>query len=195
MIELELKAVVADPEACRARLNASRALPGFRGLMFDRRFDRRGELLALDQVVRVRHYQDDVGSRARLSWKGPARIVDGYKERAEIEFDTVGDSPEAFLRALGYEVTEAIDRLVEYYTTTGQAVVRLEWYPRMDVLVEVEGPSTAIESAIAELGIDRREFTPESLAAFVARYEQRTGRPAVVSLDRLGGEPPGWEVG
>ena len=82
---------------------------------------------------------------------------------------------------------------VEYFDLPDGAVVRLEWYPRMDVLVEVEGEPPAIEAAIAALGIDRSAFTAESLSAFVARYEARTGRPAATSRAALGSERPSWE--
>jgi adenylate cyclase class IV len=194
VIELELKAVVSDPGACRARLLAAGAEPGFAGLMLDRRFDRRGELLAKDEVLRIRYHQQPDRTRVRVGWKGPARITGGYKERAEIEFEAEGPAPEALIRALGYELTESIDRRVEYYLAPGGAEVRLEWYPRMDVLVEVEGEPSAIERAIGLLPIPRGEFTAESLTAFVARYEARTGRPAATALDRLGGGPPSWEL-
>ena len=49
------------------------------------------------------------------------------------------------------------------------AVIRFEQYPRMDVLVEVEGPPPAIEHAISALGMRRDAFTAERLLAFVDR--------------------------
>ncbi len=208
MIELELKAVVPDPDQVRERLQEANARPGFNGFMEDRRFDRAGELVAKDHVLRIRHYRAGVGvgaggggggggadaARTRVSWKGPARVVDGYKERDEIELEvSSGDRAEALFQALGYELTESIDRRVEYYTMPGTAVVRLEWYPRMDVLVEVEGAPLAIEGAIGLLGIDRSRFTAESLIAFVLRYEARTGRPAAISLAALGPDRASWD--
>jgi adenylate cyclase class IV len=195
VIELELKAVATEPAACRERLLAAGAVPGFAGLMRDPRFDRAGELLARDEVLRVRRYQDAAGGedRTRVAWKGPVRVAAGYKARPELEFEARGGSPEALIRALGYQATEAIDRRVEYYVAPGDAVVRLEWYPRMDVLIEVEGVPDAIERAIAVLEIPRAEFTAESLTAFVARYEARTGRPAVTALAGLAGDRPDWD--
>ena len=68
------------------------------------------------------------------------------------------------------------------------AVVRFEIYPRMDSLVEVEGPPTAIESAIATLGLPREGFTAERLPAFVSRFEMRTGERAALSEAELRGE-------
>jgi hypothetical protein len=63
----------------------------------------------------------------------------------------------------------------------GGAVLRLEWYPEMDVLLEVEGAPGAIERAIAATGLDRERFVAESLPYFVAQYEARTGRAAVLA--------------
>ena len=193
MIELELKAVVSDPGACRARLLGAGAAAGFVGLMEDRRFDRGGELLGKDQVLRVRSYRGTDRTRTKISWKGPVRITDGYKARDEIELEAAGDSAEALFRALGYDLSESIDRRVEYFTFPDGGVVRLEWYPRMDVLVEVEGTPAAIETAIGALGIDRAAFTAEALPAFVARYEARTGRRAATSRAALGTDRPSWD--
>src|SRR5207245_8050581 len=69
---------------------------------------------------------------------------------------------------------------VEIYRL-GQAVLRIEWYPVMDVLLEVEGEPAEIERAIAATGLPRDRFFPESLPHFVAAYEARTGRPARIA--------------
>ena len=62
------------------------------------------------------------------------------------------------------------------------ATLRIEWYPRMDVLMEVEGTPAAIEAIIAATGIARAEFTSDALAAFTARYDLRhPGAPSVVA--------------
>jgi len=85
------------------------------------------------------------------------------------------------LRALGYDVVHAMDRDVEMLDLDG-ATVRLERYPRMDPLREVEGDPDAIERAIRATGIDRATFTADSLADFVRRFEARTGMPALLAL-------------
>jgi len=59
--------------------------------------------------------------------------------------------------------------------------VRIEWYPAMDVLVEVEGEPAAIERAVTATGLPRSCFLPESLPHFVADYERRTGRRARIA--------------
>ncbi|MGH7533583.1 MAG: hypothetical protein ACREL4_09860, partial [Gemmatimonadales bacterium] len=88
--ELELKAVVPDVERTRRSLLAAGASLDWRGLMMDRRFDRRGELTARDEALRTRMYEP-VGTpgatkRSELTWKGPTgRSPEGYKLRREIE--------------------------------------------------------------------------------------------------------------
>lgn len=194
--EIEVKAVVEEPLALAARLEACAASRVFRGRMSDRRFDLPGRALeARDQVLRVRTFEAATGSARRLAevaWKGPTRQERGYKEREELQF-TVGDvlPVEAMLARLGYGVTDALDRCVEVYELD-DATLRLEWYPRMDVLLEVEGPPAAIEAAVAASGMPRTAFTPERLLAFAARYQRRTGAAPALNLAALGGERPAW---
>ena len=73
-----------------------------------------------------------------------------------------------------------IEREVEIHRVH-EATVRLERYPRMDALVEVEGDPDGIERAIAATGIARGAFSAEALSEFVRRYEIRTGAPAQLS--------------
>jgi len=194
MDERELKAVVPDPDQLRAALKRAGGVAGFAGMMTDRRFDRDSELLVQDQVLRVRRYEStDRRSRVRITWKGPVRVDRGYKLRPEIEVEA-GDgsgAPKDLIAALGYRTIQRIDRYVEYYTVAG-ATARLEWYPRMDVLLEVEGGPDAIEAAIRATGLEREAFTADALPVFVASYERRTGRRAAISVDELEGDPPSW---
>jgi len=128
-----------------------------------------------------------------MTWKGPvSRSPEGHKLRQELDLPLEpGGDPLRVLEALGYLMTQAIDRYVEYHTLEG-ATVRLEWYPRMDVLVEVEGTLEAIEAAITVLGMPRDDFLPDALAEFAARWAARTGQRPVLDLMGLDGEPPGW---
>jgi adenylate cyclase class IV len=181
--ELELKAVVPDPDAVRARVRAAGAVEAFHGRMSDRRFDRDGELGARDEVLRIRSYlAADGRTETVMGWKGPVRrSPEGYKQRAELELPIgSGGSPHDFLTALGYDVVHAIDREVEVFRLGG-ATLRLERYPRMDFLLEVEGEPAEIERAIGATGLERSTFTADSLAEFVRRYEERTGHPAVLA--------------
>lgn len=198
MSELELKAVVDDPDGLVRCLGAAGAARTFRGLMRDRRYDHPArDLLSRDQVLRVRTFEPAGAgeARAELTWKGPTKRTGGYKEREELQLD-VGDAAVLadVLARLGYEVSDAIDRCVEFYEV-GRAVVRLEWYPRMDVLVEVEGTPEEIERAAALTGIRRERFSADRLLEFAGRYQQRTGKAPVLALGGLGpSERPGWPL-
>jgi adenylate cyclase class IV len=189
--------VVADPNLVRTRLVAAGARPGFHGMMSDVRYDKDGELLARDEVLRLRVFQDEEGDRKTiLGWKGATRVTaDGYKARRELEYDIRHRTapPEDLLEALGYRRIYTIDRYVEYYHL-GTADVRLEWYPRMDVLIEVEGDAQGIEAGLLAVGLPRADFTAESLAAFAARYAERTSRAPVLSAADLAGELPSWSA-
>jgi predicted adenylyl cyclase CyaB len=184
--ELELKAVVPDPEALRARLRTAGAIAGFRGRMTDRRYDRAGELAARDEVLRIRTYHHPHGgTESVLAWKGATgRSPEGYKLRQEIELAVQSEhgAAERLLGALGYAPVHLIERDVEIYRVE-DATVRLERYPRMDPLVEVEGSPRAIERAIEATGIPRGTFTAEALNDFVRRYEARTGSRAQLSTE------------
>jgi predicted adenylyl cyclase CyaB len=181
--EIELKARIDDPDALRSALLSAGAELAYRGAMMDRRFDRRGRLGERDEVVRLRVFHPADGGRewGVLGWKGPASIQGDYRHREEWESRV--DDPKAVLvvlRRLGYKIVKRVDRAVEQYRV-GEATVRLEWYPEMDVLAEVEGVPAEIERAIAATGLSRESFLPESLPYFTAAFEQRTGRAARVS--------------
>jgi len=181
--ELELKARVEDPDSLRKALLAAGAELVYRGAMLDRRFDRKGRLQRRDEVVRLRVYHpaDRSSEWGVLGWKGPVGKRDGYRHREEWESRV--DDPRAVLvvlRRLGYKIAVRIDRAIEQYNLGG-ATLRLEWYPAMDVLLEVEGAPDEIERAIAATGLPRESFLAESLPYFKEAYEKRTGRPARVS--------------
>ena len=181
--ELEVKARVEDPERLRAALTRAGAVLDFRGEMIDRRFDADGRLALRDEVLRLRVFQPADGSPAHgvVGWKGPHAQQGRYRRRAEAE-SHVSD-PETIatiFERLGFAVSLRIDRRVEVYRL-GDATVRLEWYPAMDVLLEVEGSPAAIERAIVATGLARERFLPESLPYFVGEYERRTGRAAQIA--------------
>jgi hypothetical protein len=90
------------------------------------------------------------------------------------------------LSALGYVVTRAIDRDVRVLRL-GDATLRVERFPRMDTLLEVEGPGPAIEAAIRASGLPRESFTADRLYQFVQRFEARTGQRAAICDDELAG--------
>jgi len=178
----------------RLRLLAAGAQPGFAGRMLDRRYDREGALLARDEVLRLRVLRHPDGREEHhLGWKGPVALTpEGYKARRELEYEIRGAAAPsgALLEALGFQECQRIDRYVEYFRL-GSAVLRLEWYPRMDVLIEVEGDHAGIEAALGATGLPRPAFSAESLPAFAARYAARTGRAPL--LEETPGETPAWE--
>ncbi|MBI1967635.1 MAG: class IV adenylate cyclase [Gemmatimonadetes bacterium] len=178
--ELEVKARVEDPDALARALAAAGAELTFQGEMIDRRYDRAGALEARDEVLRLRIYRPADGGAAYgvLAWKGPVSARGAYRHREELE-TRVADPDEsiALLERLGFETALRIDRTITQYRLGG-AVLRLERYPAMDTLLEVEGEPAAIERAIAATGLPRERFLPESLPYFIRVYEQRTGRRA-----------------
>jgi len=194
--ELELKAVVPDPALLRRHLVESGAESGFRGLMEDRIFDQGDVLRNRDEVLRIRTWKPEgAPARTQMAWKGPTRrSPEGYKLRDELECAIVGEGGTAtsILTALGYRVIKSVDRFVEVYRVH-DAEVRLEWYPQMDVLVEVEGIAEAIEAALRVTGLPRTAFEPEPLVEFVRRYEERSGERAALAVSDLKGGRPLWE--
>ena len=188
MREVELKGLVPDRSATRAALRAGGAQLVYQGRLEDKRYDSPERALALrDHVLRLRVYRSS-SVRAMLDWKGPTTYVDGYKVREEHSV-SLGDPDDLalMLDRLGYVITREIDREIEQYTVVG-ATVRLEQYPRMDVLAEVEGEPEAIERAIALLGLPRAAFTTERLPDFVRHFEDRTGQRAAICDRELMGD-------
>lgn len=189
MFEVELKAVVDDLELRRQRMDAAGAEVTFEGRLSDKRYDLPSRDLAQrDEVLRVRRYETKQSVQTHVDWKGPADSAGAYKVREEVS--TVVEDFEGLstiLEKLGYVVTREIDRQVVQYRC-GAATVRFEIYPRMDILVEVEGEPPVIEEAIGALGMLRGEFTTERLGVFVDRFERRTGVRAAISDRELVGD-------
>jgi predicted adenylyl cyclase CyaB len=182
MREVELKAVVDDLAERKKKIEAAGASLSFEGKISDRRYDFASlELTGRDEVLRTRRYQSRASTRTYLDWKGPTEMRDGYKMREEITSPVEDfDSLEKILEKLGLQLTWEIDRDISQYELAG-AVIRFETYPRMDVLVEVEGEPGAIEAAIEAIGLPRGMFTSERLPDFVSSFEHRTGVRAAVS--------------
>jgi len=189
VLEVELKAVVVDPDATRKQLEKAGAKLTYEGRLLDRRYDIESrELADRDVVLRVRRYESSESTRTYLDWKGPTATQNGYKVREEIS-TPVDDfvATEQILDRVGFVVTMEIDREIAQYELGG-ATIRFERYPRMDVLVEVEGTPDAIEEAIAALGMSRGEFTSERLLSFVTRFERRTGVRSALCDGELTGD-------
>jgi adenylate cyclase class IV len=189
MREVELKSVAADPDGTIAALRAAGAVPALDGRLSDTRYDTPDRsLLARDHVLRLREFAGVTGSHASLEWKGPTTFVSGYKVREELGI-TIGDASvlARLLGELGYVVIRETHRRISQFAFRG-AVVRVEQYPRMDALVEVEGEPAAIEAAIAGTGLPRAGFTAERLTDFVMRFESRSGQRAALCDRELAGD-------
>ncbi len=182
MREVELKAVVDDLAERRRKIESAGAALSFEGKISDRRYDFPSrELSARDEVLRTRRYHSPTSTKTYLDWKGPTEVRDVYKVREEITTPVEDfDSLEKIIEKLGLQLTWEIDRDIAQYQIGG-ASIRFESYPRIDVLVEVEGEPAAIEAAIEALGLPRGMFTNERLVDFVEHFEQRTGVRAAVS--------------
>lgn len=184
-----MKAVVPDEGEVRARIAAAGAVPLFEGILHDRRYDLpSGTLVARDAVLRLRVQHDASRARAVLEFKGAASVERGYKVREETGTEVAdAEAMHAILTSSGFEIVRETEREVSIFEIAG-AMVRFERYPRMDVLVEVEGAPAQIERAIGVLGMPRGAFTADALAAFVRRFEQRTGERAAICRRELAGD-------
>lgn len=189
MREVELKSVVDDLGERRARVQAAGGALVFEGRMEDRRYDTAARALAADDhVLRLRVYRTPDGARSHLDWKGPTRFENDFKVREELSTGvTDPDVLMAILDALGYVTTREIEREIAQYDLNG-TMIRFEQYPRMDVLVEVEGSETGIERAIKTLGMRRDGFTVRRLPELVRAFEKRTGLRAALCQRELRGE-------
>lgn len=189
MRETELRGVIPDEAVCVERLVAAGARPVFEGRLEDRRFDTPDfALAARDVVLRLRVSRQDDEARATLDLKGPTSYEGGFKHRDETSVGiSDAESMVHILEQIGLSVSREIDRDVRVFALD-DAIVRLERFPRMDLLAEVEGPPDAIERAIATLGLSRDAFTAERLYAFVQRYEARTGMRGAISDREAAGE-------
>jgi adenylate cyclase class IV len=180
--EFELKAVLTGEEAeFRARLSRAGWRLSFEGTMSDRRLDTPDRVLEdRDVVLRLRSMRARSGeTRTSLCWKGPASEEDGYKVRAEVE-TTVGDAVVAaeIMGRLSYtETTLALDREIAVFAKGG-VWARIERYPAMDTLIELEGDPADVEACIEELGLPREAWKPWPLGVFIQQYEERTGGAA-----------------
>lgn len=183
MREVELKCVVDDIGKRRSIVEKTGGKLEFAGTLVDVRYgDESQRLVLADQVLRLRVYQTETGSKGHLDWKGPTQYENGYKVREELS-TFVGDPVElaTILANLGYSIIMRIERRIWQYSLMG-ATVRFEEYPKMDALVEVEGTEEAIEAAIAALGLPRASYTTDRLTDFVMRYEARTGETALLTF-------------
>ena len=185
--ERELKARVEGPvDELTRRLAAAGWVLSLEGEMSDWILDTPdGRLFEADEILRIRRITSASGdTRTILTWKGPTRYENGFKVRDEIEVGAgEPDASLGLLSKLGFStVVMAIDRRITVFETD-TVHVRIEEYPDMDTLIEIEGDPEAIERRIAEVGLPRSAWLTWRLDEFVDSYEARTGRAARLSHD------------
>lgn len=170
-VESEVKLRVEGPEAARARL-----LAGGASLVRPRHFednflfdDAARSLRAAGSVLRVR--RTHAGGRegeARLTFKGPRRVLGGIKSREELE-TAVGDPGvlETLLARLGYAPVFRYQKYREVWRL-GAAEVVIDETP-IGCFLEIEAEPAAIVDTAARLGFTPADFVSASYASlFVA---------------------------
>ncbi len=172
--ELEVKYLIADLPAQRARLEALGAVcvqP--RTFEQNLRFDTpAGDLTRTYQVLRLR--QDQC---ARLTYKGPGEERDGVRLRQEIEFEVSDfEAARRFLEALGYRVNVRYEKYRATYDL-GAVHVTLDELPYGDFL-EIEGPTPQDIHAVSDqLGLRWDARIRESYLALFERARLTLGWP------------------
>ncbi len=184
MHEMELKSVVDDLPLRRGHVEGAGGRLRFEGTMVDRYYTRKTGSDSGAGRLRIRTYQAPAGGWSEVTWKGRARLEHGYKVREELNTRVEDEATlRRILDRLGFEESDCITREITWYVF-GEATLRFEQFPRMDLLVEVEGAPEAIERAIQATGIPREQFTAEPLKEFILRFEARTGAKALLEGPR-----------
>ena len=166
MVETEVKFLIKDPQRIARLLEELGAQPAVAEIHeLNLRFDRPDRSLArASQVLRLRR-----DSRVRLTYKGPRYASGDAGARTEIEFEAGDfDAAQAFLEALGYEVSMLYEKTRRTYHL-GPAEVVLDRTP-LGHFVEIEGPgSEEIEAAARRLGLD---WSARCLLSYTALFDQ-----------------------
>ena len=165
-LEVEVKFLVADLEAVRARARAGGVLVAPRVHERNVRFDTPdGALLGRQELLRLR--QD---TRARLTFKGPAAedASSEAKVRQEIELEIADfDRMATILERLGFRPAQRYEKYRETYHW-GEVEVVLDETP-FGNFVELEGADAAtLRSVAAALGLD---WSRRVLANYLALME------------------------
>jgi adenylate cyclase class 2 len=147
--ETEVKIKVSDLDAIAQQLESLGAVR-----THDRTYeknvryeDANQSLTPADRVLRLR--QDD---QVRLTYKEPTESTGRFKTRTEIEV-TVGDfdTTELLLQKLGYHPAWVYEKYRTTFTL-GNCEIVLDEMP-YGALIEIEGDTVCIESALTRLGL------------------------------------------
>ncbi|MBI2426266.1 MAG: NUDIX domain-containing protein [Candidatus Kerfeldbacteria bacterium] len=174
IIETELRARIDNVQEFRDRLKRARAHLVSMHIMRDFLFDTAEKTLTnRKQKLRLRIYDN---SRTVMSWKEKKHGASQYKEEYEHEVE-IGDfeTMRRIFEGLGYGLVRRVDRRVEIYHWR-HVIIRIEFFPAMDVLAEIEGPKAELEQVIRELGLTRSMFFGKGQEFFFEAYQKRTGQ-------------------
>ncbi|WP_171446555.1 hypothetical protein [Corallococcus carmarthensis] len=175
MHEVELKSVVDDLLLRRRHVEEAGGRLRFTGTMVDRYYTLESGPDRGAGRLRVRAYKAPAGGWTELTWKGGARLEHGYKVREELNTRVEDEATlRNILERTGFEESECITREIAWYVF-GDATLRFEQFPCMDLLVEVEGAPGAIEHAIPATGIPRELALLDSAARRLQLGPRSTG--------------------
>ncbi|MGE5221623.1 MAG: class IV adenylate cyclase [Omnitrophica WOR_2 bacterium] len=164
--EVEVKFLLSDRSSLEKKLKTAGAkLDQPRVYEINLRFDTpEGKLARNQQVLRLR--QD---TRARLTFKGPAKFREEVQSRQELEFTVSSfEMAKALLEALGYQVAVMYEKFRATYVYE-QTEITLDEMPYGN-FAEIEGPDgKAIQAVARKLGLDWDRRILESYMALFDR--------------------------
>jgi adenylate cyclase class 2 len=179
VIEAELKAVVAEPEAVLARLDGLAS--GRPEVYQDTYYDTPdGQLGTDDRELRIRTVHSQDSTRSVLTYKGARVHASGSKPEHETRVEDP-DAVHAMLRGLGYVPTIAFEkrcRNYEFVSAGRRMLATLVRVPELDgtfleveTIVEPNHVEAALEDILkllASLGIGEQALTDELYTDAVA---------------------------
>jgi adenylate cyclase class 2 len=160
--ETEVKLRVADPEQGRKTVMRIGAMP-----MQPRHFeenafidDEAGSVLARGSLLRIRR----VGGKGLLTFKGPRKVVEGLKQREEIEVIVPdSDNLERLFAALGYAPIFRYQKYREVYRWREVEIVVDE--TPIGTFLEIEGDVKGIHAAADAMGYTPKDYISDSYAS------------------------------
>lgn len=162
--EVEVKFLLSDRSSLEKKLKAAGArLEQPRVYEINLRFDTpEGKLTRNQQVLRLR--QD---TRARLTFKGPAKLREEVQQRQELEFTVSSfEMARALLEALGYQVVVIYEKFRATYVLD-RAEVTLDEMPYGNFAEIEDSDGKAIQEVAKKLGLDwERRILDSYLALF-----------------------------
>lgn len=177
--EKELRGKIDDLNKFRDQLNIAGAKMSQKGFMQDYYFDNPFlNLKSKNQKLRIRAIDYKL---IQLCWKGPISVDKQTKIREEIEVGVKNVEPLIkIFEKLGFQNTRFYERYFETYLLY-DVKIRIEQFPIMDILFEIEGEQHLINRAVTHLNISKDVFGPKTLVSFIKEYEIRNGTPAKLS--------------